>query len=72
MPIRNSYSNLKYLVNILGGHGIGINIHACQLNLEMAIYELKQGSTQTNLPAVYVSPNAVNTIRLHVTCRYTI
>ena len=38
---------------MLGGHGIGINIHACQLNLEMAIYELKQGSTQTNLPAVH-------------------
>ena len=57
---------------MLGGRGIGINIHACQLNLEMAIYELKQGSTQTISPAVYVSPNAVNTIRLHVTCRYTI
>ena len=26
---------------ILGGHGVGINIHACQLNLEIAIYVLK-------------------------------
>ena len=25
------------LVKILGGHGIGINIHGCQPNLEMAI-----------------------------------
>ena len=29
------------LVNILGGHRVGINIHACQPNLEMAIYVLK-------------------------------
>ena len=26
------------LVNILGGHGIGINIHGCQPNLDMPIY----------------------------------
>ena len=29
------------LVNILGGHEIGINIHGCQPNIEMAIYALK-------------------------------
>ena len=28
-------------LGILGGHGIGINIHDCQPNLEMAIYALK-------------------------------
>ena len=59
---------LPTLIYYICGHGIGINIHACQLNLEMAIYELKQGWTQTNLPAVYVSLDAVNIIRLHVTC----
>ena len=25
----------------IGGHGIGINIHGCQPNLEMVIYVLK-------------------------------
>ena len=29
------------LVIVQGGHGIGINIHGCQPNLEIAIYELK-------------------------------
>ena len=57
---------------MLGGRGIGINIHACQLNLEMAIYELKQGLNQTNLPTVYVYPNVANTVRLHIAWRYTI
>ena len=33
--------NLKHLVIIPGGHGIGINIYACQNNLEMVIYVLK-------------------------------
>ena len=31
---------------ILGGHGVGINIHACQLNLEIAIYVLKVSNFQ--------------------------
>ena len=31
------------LVNILGGHGIEINTHGCQPNLEMTIYVLKTG-----------------------------
>ena len=34
------------LVKILGGHGIGINIHGCQPNLEMAIYVLKAAFCQ--------------------------
>ena len=40
----NIYVNFAYhenLVNMLGGHGIGINIHGCNPNLEMAIYVLK-------------------------------
>ena len=31
------------LVNIQGGHGIGINILGCQATLEMYIYLLKTG-----------------------------
>ena len=31
------------LVNIPGGHKIGVNIHGCQPTLEMSIYVLKTG-----------------------------
>ena len=37
---------IENLVDILGGHGIGINIHDCKPNLEMAIYVLKKGQTK--------------------------
>ena len=32
------------LVDIRGGHGVRINIHACQSNLEMSIYIVKSAS----------------------------
>ena len=41
---------------VLCGHGVGINIHAGQYNLEMAIYVCTKISTmmgQTFLPQVY-------------------
>ena len=37
------------LVSILGGHEVGINIHACQPNLEMAIYVLKSALCQLHI-----------------------
>ena len=47
------YYSMKKLVDITyvtGGHGVGINIHACQSNLEMAIYVLKSANGNDIMP----------------------
>ena len=40
----------NWLIYYLGGHGVGINIHACQSNLEMAIYVLKSANGNDIMP----------------------
>ena len=40
----------NWLIYVLGGHGVGINIHACQSNLEMATYVLKSANGNDIIP----------------------
>ena len=49
MKIFLCLANAK-LVDIRGGHGVRINIHACQSNLEMATYVLKSANGNDIIP----------------------
>ena len=40
----STLEEITRLLNIIGGHGIGINIHGCQPNLERAIHVLKSAN----------------------------
>ena len=43
------------LVNILGGHHVGTNIHGCQPYMEIAIYELKSANGGLLCSALYIN-----------------
>ena len=40
----------NWLIYVLGGHGVGINIHACKPNLEMVIYVKRSANGNDLMP----------------------
>jgi hypothetical protein len=46
----STLEEITRLLNIIGGHGIGINIHGCQPNLERAIHVLKSANGNDIMP----------------------
>ena len=54
------------LVNILGGHGVGINIHGCQPNPEIAIYILKSANGGLLCTRLYLLEPVFKELRLNI------
>ena len=47
------------LVNILGEHHVGTNIHACRPSLEMSIYVLKSARGQLLCTPLYIKSKQI-------------